>query len=305
MYEKIAVVTRKTRLQELIERFNTFGQAKFYIEHSGGDFSDYQKEDDAYQRALGTLRRALELGLKVQFLDRGLLPTFTFTEKDLVVALGQDGLIANAAKYVGSQPLIGVNPEPARFDGVLLPFLPDQARSAAANVIEGRANVRHATLAETLLNDGQRLLAFNDFFAGARTHVSAHYRITAGKRSEAHSSSGVIISTGAGSTGWLSSVFNMAAGVSKFMGGEPGHAIGLKVDDTRLVYVVREPFRSKHSQAGLVAGMLEAGSELVLESLMPSGGAIFSDGIESDFLEFNSGTIARIRKAAHTAQLVC
>ena len=55
MFEKIVVVTRKTRLEELVERFNSRGQAKFYIEHAGGDFSDYVREDEAYRRALEQL----------------------------------------------------------------------------------------------------------------------------------------------------------------------------------------------------------------------------------------------------------
>jgi hypothetical protein len=75
-------------------------------------------------------------------------------------------------------------------------------------------------------------------------------------------------------------------------------------EDRRLVYVVREPFVSRHSQAGIVAGMLESGQELVLESLMPSGGAVFSDGMESDFLQFNSGAIATVRAADQRARLV-
>ena len=41
--------------------------------------------------------------------------------------------------------------------------------------------------------------------------------------------------------------------------------------------------------------MIEHGEEIVVESLMPSGGVIFSDGIESDYLEFNAGAIGRVR----------
>jgi NAD kinase len=304
MYEKIVIVTRKTRYEELIERFNTAGQAKFYIEHAGGDFGEYLNEHDVYLRAIDTLRKQTDIGLKLQSVDRSLVPTFTFTEKDIVIAVGQDGLVANTAKYIGSQPLIGVNPDPARNDGVLLPFLPEKTRPALAAVIENRAKIRATTLAEVALNDGQKLLAFNDFFLGARTHVSARYKITMAKKTEAHSSSGVLVSTGAGSTGWMSSVFNMAAGVSAFSGGKAGARPSLKPDDARLVFVVREPFISRHSQAGIVAGMIESGSELQVESLMPSGGTIFSDGIENDFLEFNAGAIAHIRKAPRTAQLV-
>jgi NAD kinase len=304
MYKKTVMITRKTRLQELVERFNTRSQAKFYIEHAGGDFADYEREDDAYRLALETLRRSLDFEMPLQMVDRSLVPTFQFQAQDLVVTLGQDGLVANTAKYVGSQPIVAVNPEPGRFDGILLPFLPDQARSAVAQVIEGKARVHEVTLAEVKLADGQRLLAFNDLFLGARSHVSALYRIACGKKSEVQSSSGILVSTGAGSTGWMSSVFNMASGVACFCGGAPVKPVRMVWGDRRLLYVVREPFVSRHSQAGIVAGMLESGQELVLESLMPSGGAIFSDGMEADFLQFNSGATARVRAAETRARLV-
>lgn len=304
MYKKLVIVTRKTRLQGLVERFNTRSQAKFYIEHAGGDFGDYEREEDAYHNALDTLRRSLEFEMPQQLLDRALVPTFQFQKEDLVVTLGQDGLVANTAKYVGAQPIVAVNPEPERFDGILLPFLPDQARAAVARVIENKASVREVTLAEIKLNDGQRLLAFNDLFIGANSHVSALYRIACGKKSEIQSSSGVLVSTGAGSTGWVSSVFNMAAGVAAFCGAIMAKPGSIPWDDRRLLYIVREPFISRHSQAGIVAGMLESGQELTLESLMPSGGVVFSDGMEADFLQFNSGAIAHVRAAEQRAHLV-
>lgn len=89
------------------------------------------------------------------------------------------------------------------------------------------------------------------------------------------------------------------------MNGEELQAgIRLTWEDRRLLYVVREPFVSRHSQAGIVAGMLEADEELILESLMPSGGVVFSDGMEADFLQFNSGARARVHAAEQRAQLV-
>ena len=196
-----------------------------------------------------------------------------------------------------------VNPEPARFDGILLPFLPNQARGAVEQVMEERAKIRNITLAEVRLDDGQRLLAFNDFFLGARSHISAMYQITCGQESEIQSS-GVLVSTGAGSTGWVSSVFNMAAGVSRFCGGPPVTPVRMPWEDRRLLFVVREPFVSRHSQAGIVAGILQTGEELTIESRMPSYGVIFSDGMEADFLQFNSGAIAHVCAAQQSARLV-
>jgi NAD kinase len=315
-YERVVLVTRRTRLQELIDRFNTHGQAKFYIEHAGGDFADYEREHDAYGRALDAVRRELDLGLPLQVLDRPLITTYIFSAQDVVVTLGQDGLVANVAKYAGAQPIVGVNPDPERFDGVLLPFRPHDVRAAVTRVLSGRSTSRHVTLAEARLTDGQRLLAFNDLFVGMRTHTSARYRIRAGTNQEAQSSSGVLVSTGAGSTGWMSSVFNMAAGVTAFTeGGTAGspatpwerqniRALRLEWEDRRLIYAVREPFVSRHSAATVVAGLIEPGQEIVLESFVPSGGVIFSDGVESDFLEFNAGAIAQVRASEQQAVLV-
>jgi len=304
MFEKLVVVTLKTRLEELVERFNTREQAKFYIEHSGGDFADYEQEHSNYERALQQMQRSLDLGLKLQCVDRSFVPTFLFTPQDVIVTLGQDGLVANTAKYVNGQPIIAVNPDPSRFDGVLLPFLPKDARAAVSLLIGGKQRVRAVTLAEVQLNDSQRLLAFNDLFLGARTHISARYRVTWQKQTEPQSSSGVIVSTGAGSTGWMSSVFNMASGVARLGGGKAPAGIKMNWEDPRLLFVVREPFISRHSQASIVAGLVTPEQSLCLESLMPSGSVIFSDGVEADFMEFNSGAIATVRAAAQKAQLV-
>jgi len=303
-FEKVVLVTRKTRLAELVERFNTLSQAKFYLEHAAGDFDEYAREDEAYRRSADRVRRAIELGLKVQEIDRELVPTFTFLPKDLVVTLGQDGLVANTAKYVAGRPIVAVNPDPERFDGTLLPFLPNQVTHAIQDVIEQKCQIRKITLAEARLSDGQRLLAFNDLFLGAHSHVSARYRIRWGKTEEPQSSSGVLVSTGAGSTGWVSSVFNMASGVAEFAGGHTVKPIRLDWEDRRLLFVVREPFVSRHSQANIVAGIVEQQQALVLESLMPSGGVIFSDGIEADYMQFNSGSSVTVRTAEETAQLV-
>jgi NAD kinase len=304
-YEKLVIVTRRTRLEGLIDRFNTRGQAEFYIKHAGGDFNDYEQEHDTYHRALDRLRRELDFGLPRQIMDRSLVPTYSFGAHDLVIALGQDGLVANVAKYAGEQPIVGVNPDPQRFDGVLLPFLPEDARAATARVLEGKAFASRAvTLAAFRLDDGQQLLAFNDLFIGTRTHTSARYRLAIGGRTESQSSSGILVSTGAGSTGWMSSVFNMASGITAFAGGQGGRSIQFPWEDPRLMFAVREPFVSRHSTASLVAGWVEGDDALVVESLMPSGGVIFSDGIEADYLEFNAGAIGRAGRAAQRARLV-
>jgi hypothetical protein len=311
-YEKIILVTRKTRLEGLIERFNTFGQAKFYIEHSGGNFSLYEEEHARYHRALSALRASLQRLAKLHEIERTFLPNFIFTPSDLVVTIGIDGLVVNTAKYLDGQPVIAVNPDPEHVDGILLPFDVQSAVSAVQNTLRGQVQIRQISMAETTLNDGQSLLAFNDFFVGAKSHVSARYAIRFGRQAERHSSSGVIVSTGIGSTGWLSSLFNMANGMYDIFARSKTRKdqadtlppLQMKWESDRLVFVVREPFVSKTSSAEIVAGLVTPEFPLVIESEMAEGGVIFSDGVEADFLPFNSGTIATISLAKKKTQLV-
>ncbi len=321
----IVIVTAPTRYQGLVARWGTKGQAKFRLQRAAAhqvlqmrtdagtaqsaaaaeaDFQRYEAENDTYQATVEQARKSLDLGYPLTVVERRYLPTYEFRNAMVVVVIGPDGLVANTAKYVGDLPIIGVNPDPQRIDGVLLPFRVSQVRLAVERVVQQSAVEKRVTMAEALLNDGQSLLAFNDLFIGRRTHVSARYNVTWRRFSESQSSSGVIVATGAGSTGWLSSIFNMTRGVSTWTGGAPGKTVRLNWDERALAWVVREPFASRFSQAELVAGLLEHGEELVLESLMPEGGAIFSDGIEDDFLEFNSGATARIRLAEQQARLV-
>lgn len=329
----IAIITRKTRMQGLLERWATRGQAKFRLKQSKlqeqarsraprtsqtlddgeEDFDLLEAEDDAYQQALASLNQAVDFGLPIQLVDREFVPNFDFARFEVVVVIGQDGLVANAAKYVGDVPIVAVNPDPQTIDGILLPFHLKDVRRAVGRVLDGKYVTRDVTLAEVNLADGQRLLAFNDFFIGAKSHVSARYRLwmenagqnaTLSHEPETQSSSGIIVSTGAGSTGWLSSVFNMAAGVTQYYGGTPVERPQLRWEDRQLLWVVREPFVSKHSTARLVMRCMNEQTQLVVESLMSSGGVIFSDGVEADFLEFNSGTIARIGVSSQRARLV-
>ena len=162
-------------------------------------------------------------------------------------------------------------------------------------------------MAQAQLNDGQVLVAVNDLFIGVRSHISARYKIQVGGMEEHHSSSGLIVSTGVGSTGWLSSLFNMANGMIVGFASEEAHTLfrpTLDWEAEQLVFVVREPFSSKTSGASLVCGQITTDTPLILHSEMTEGGVIFSDGVEADFISFNAGAIATIGLSPRKTQLV-
>lgn len=304
---KIILITRRTRLDDLVARYNTLSQARFYVEHLGADFGDYLAEHEQYRAAVTQAQNSLALLGRLQNVERGFLPNFVFGPQDVVVALGQDGLVANTLKYLDGQPLIGVNPDPARWDGVLLPFQVADLALILPEVFGGKRSLQEVTMAQARLNNGQTLYAVNDLFIGPRSHVSARYRIQLGQRYEEHSSSGLIVSTGLGSTGWLKSLLTGAAAITDALNGrskprQPPKPVPWNAD--QLFFTVREPFPSRTSTANLVYGKISTKQPLQLASRMAEGGVIFSDGIEADFLEFNVGMEAIITPAARKGRLV-
>ena len=291
--QRFILITRKTRLQELIERFNTWPQAKFYLEHNQVDVKDYLDEHDLYIQQITTAEVMLRSRGIFQQLERSFLPNYQFGKQDIVIVIGQDGLVANTLKYLDGQPVIGINPDPERWDGKLLPFEIDDLDKAVQQTLSGNADQKRVTFAEAKTNLGQSMLAVNDLFIGPKSHTSARYLLEWNGQSEMQSSSGIIVSTGFGSTGWFQSILAGAIGVV----GQKAHPMseGFAWDEKKLQFAVREPFPSQATGTDLVFGKVTNSNTLKLESYMPEQGVIFSDGIEGDAIAFNSGCIAVIR----------
>lgn len=301
---KIVIVKNRTRLEELVRRYNTIEQARFYIEHLGADFSDYVREDRQYKAALEKVAAVAKENARVLEIDREYIPNMIFGEEDIVIAVGRDGLVTNVMKYLNGQPLIGVNPDTARWEGDLLKFEPGDMERLLPMVINKNYSEKKVTMAKAQMKDGQILYAVNDFFVGVRNHTSARYHICYNGLVENQSSSGVIISTGFGMTGWHKSIMAEFRGMAKaFQMGEVPE-VRMDWDADRLTFQVREPYPSRYTEANLVYGNFTAGEELLFVSEMPEDGVVFSDGMLEDALDFNSGMELRIGVADRFGNLV-
>jgi NAD kinase len=299
MFDKIVVITRRTPLEMLTQRLGTKSQAKFYLEQEatrgGTGFAAYENEDTAYGRARECLQRALPKAIRAQWIERDFLPTFTFGPRDLIVTLGSDGLIVNTAKYASGIPILAFRPDGVAAESQLAPVAVGQATVLLSKAIAGTLTPRSITMACATLGDGRQIHAVNELFIGPRTHTSARYQLTIDEQSEQQSSSGILVATGTGSTGWLRAI---CAGAAKIMGAAQITGVAtdpaFPADSEQLIYAVREPWPSRTTAATLVYGQIYQGQCLEIVSQMPTGGVIFSDGVESDFLAFESGAVAKI-----------
>lgn len=304
---KLLLVWRRSRLDEVVARYNTQEQARFQLESMGRSFTDLLDEDRRYKAVLDGAEAELRALGRVQRLERGFLPNYLFGPDDVVVVIGQDGLVANTLKYLQGQPLVAINPDPSRIEGVLLPFTPADLAGVVRATVESKVGFQAVTMAEAVTSDGQRLLAVNDFFVGVRGHTSARYEIVWNEQREVQSSSGLIISTGLGSSGWMRSVLMGAEGICRAAGlhlPEQSLLGQSRWDARELYFYVREPFPGRAKSVEIVFGKVEAGKPLSLFSDMAEKGMLFSDGMEDDCVAFTSGMGLRIGVAEQQGQLV-
>ncbi len=291
---RVVVVTRPTEYEAIVARHGTREQARHFLLQRGRSVDEIVERQHRRNAALEVVLAAIPLKWRRARVDRSDLSRFVFGPEDVVVVVGQDGLVANVAKYLDGQAVIGVNPDPSAYDGVLASHRAEAARDLLPVAASGRAKVEARTMVEARLDDGQRLVALNEVFVGHRGHQSARYRITHGAREEAHSSSGVIVATGTGSTGWARSIARQRAEAAWMPA----------TTDRRLVYFVREPFPSVATATSLEAGTLDEHATLSLRSEMDDDGTIFGDGIEGDRLEFGFGVRVEVGVAPQRLHLV-
>jgi hypothetical protein len=301
--DRVVIVTKPTRLAELVRQQLTEGAASFVLESRGQSMRRYREEASSYQAAVIELRRQVPNDLPVTFVRREELPHFLFRDNDLIIACGPDGLFANVAKYVDDQPIITVNPDPQTVAGQLMLFSPREVAGIVARVLAGEHQVERLPFVKAAFDDDRVVWGINDVFLGRSDQVSARYAITFAGRSETQSSSGIIVSTGVGSTGWMCSLVTM---VKALIGDGEEHRLAKlpAAASNELVFAVREPFPSPVTGTTIVSGSIVPGRPLVVRSEMPEGGRIFSDGIVERALDWDAGSKVTVSVGERTVQRV-
>jgi NAD kinase len=298
---RIVLITRPTPLEMMVRRMGTLENAKFYAESRGRNLDWATRAHELQHRAVEAVLAAIPPEQHRTQLSREEFDRFVFNADDVIFAVGQDGLVANIAKYLQGQRVVGFNPDPETVGGQLCRHKPAAAQAILTWINTGRGQfaVENRTLVQALREDGQRLLALNEVFIGHQSHQSAKYTIQArGPEGEPmierQSSSGVIVSTGTGATGWTASI-SLQRGIETPLPAPTSRA---------LAWFVREPWPSVGTGTSLNFGLLGESDALTLQSELGEGGVIFGDGIETDYLEFNDGQTVTISVAPETLNLV-
>jgi NAD+ kinase len=197
---------------------------------------------------------------------------------DLTVSVGGDGTALASSHYVREGLMIGVNSAPRDSVGHFC----STDRRGFTKTLDGILDaslkpLRLARLAVSLDDRPLPELALNDvLIAHALPAATTRYIIQIGGESEEHRSSGVWVSTAAGSTAGIRSA-----------GGKV-----MPPRSRRFQYLVRELYRQAGKSYKLKRGILESGMRLIIASKMPEG-RLYLDGSRTTY-DFPFGTRAKI-----------
>lgn len=290
----------------MLGRHGSRQQVKFFLKQRDQEIAVVDERHGLQQQAVQTVSAAIPVDWRRASLSRADLSQFAFGPEDVVIAVGQDGLVANVAKYLAGQPVIGINPNTERNPGVLVRHAASHTKALLEAVASGVASIEARAMVEVVSDDGQELHALNEVFIGHPAHQSAKYALEVGDALEHQSSSGVLVGTGTGATGWCSSVHR-----------ERGLQWALpERTSTDLAWFVREAWSSSWTGASLTAGRLESEctkSSDAVSSYVSSYIVVrcegdhlvaFGDGIESDHIDLRWGQQARVQLSSKSLLLV-
>lgn len=291
---RVVLAYRASEWELLVAKHGTSGQARFFLDSRGQDIDEVKRRHLVQIEAMQEIENSVPRAWRRARVARADLPHFLFEPEDIVIAVGQDGLVPNLAKYIACQPVVGVNPDPGRYEGTLVRTSASAMTDLLPAVAASEVPVEERTMVEARVDDGQVLIALNEIYVGHETHQSARYQLRCEHGQERQSSSGVIITTGTGASGWARSINR-----------ERDSSLQLPSPiEQQLAFLVREAWPSVGSETAYTEGLIESGSNLTIVSEMEQGGVVFGDGLESDRLLLRWGQEVNVGVAGQTLRLV-
>lgn len=283
---RLVLIYRDTQLTELLAEHSTMGNIEFFLSTRGQTLQPILAADEAQRRVLDETAAMVPDDWRFVSVERSQLSRFLFEPDDFVVVVGQDGLVPNVSKYLTQQAVFGVS--------IATPGLLCRHTTAQLSlVMRGDAQLTRElrTTVEATLDDGQRLRALNEIFVGDPRHQSARYELRVDDMFEAQSSSGVIVGTGTGASGWLASLWHQS---------RPNFELPTP-QSSNLAYFVREAWPSATTGTTLSSGLLIGSATFTLTAR--SSLVVFGDGIERDRLHLEWGQSLSIAASSAPLQL--
>jgi len=197
--------------------------------------------------------------IKYSISDREKLNKNLFQNKDLIIAVGGDGTFLRASHFIFDKtPMLGVNSDSKCKEGFFMAATKMDFNKKLNGIIINNFKIKKLHRLEARINNKKiPEFALNEFYVSSeKDYQTARYFLTLKGRRERQKSSGIIISTAAGSNAWMKS----AGGVT------------LPLSSDKFEYMVREPYYGRVSaKCGLVNNILNRNEKIEIEFKVGNG----------------------------------
>lgn len=257
---KVIVVYKKTTYQKYIIEAKDPLYTKL-LKEKHPTTKRFQQAHENHEKSLKTVQEILEKrNIEAKFVHRAK----AFDEKafDLVITVGGDGTFLDASRCVLHKTIVGINSSPKDSVGRFCLIQAHQLNSFLDQLEAKKTKLVLLSRLKVELDDHLLSPVLNDvLICNKNPATTSRYLIQMGKKREEHKSSGIWVSTAAGSTAAISG----AGGVV------------LDIEDRRFQFLVREPYRQPSYVPTLVNAVLDPQQILNIYSKMREG-VLFLDG---------------------------
>ncbi|MEK6943017.1 MAG: NAD(+)/NADH kinase [Nanoarchaeota archaeon] len=231
-----------------------------------------------YKLTLEHVKKTLKANkIDYSLADRDYLKEYQFRRKDIVIAVGGDGTFLRAAQFVTKKIVFGVNADPKNKEGFFMKSSRKDFAEKLQKIISGNFKTKKLSRLEAVI-DNKKIssLALNEFFIGPRKgYQASKYIIKFKNRAERQKSSGVLVTTPAGSWAW-----------ARACGCRP-----LNLHSKLFQYVVRDPYELKvFSKYQLKHGIISNKGKIEIDSEMLDG-VIVADSVGKEYGFSNGGKV--------------
>lgn len=231
-----------------------------------------------YRLTLKDVKKALNrFGVKYHLANRDLLNEIKFHNHGFVLAVGGDGTFLRAAQFIKRQLIFGVNADVKNKEGFFMQSSRKDFEGKLKKILSGKFVIKKLPRLEAYI-DGKKIEshALNEFYIGAKKgYHAAKYLIALDRAGERQKSSGILVTTPAGSYAWA----------------KAAHRKIMPLDSKNFQFVVREPYEGNVFRNYRIRhGILRKNGRIRIISEMLDG-VIVADSVGKEFAFRNESSV--------------
>ncbi len=222
-----------------------------------------------HNKTISEVKRTLDgIGADYTIIERGRMKRNSFTNKDLIIAVGGDGTFLRVSHFLDRQLILGVNSDIKKNEAFFMQATRHDFGRKIKTVLNGKYKIRKLPRLKAVINGKQvKDLALNEYYVGHRNAYSmSRYNLIIGKKKAFHRSSGLLVGTGPGSTAWL-----LSAGGAKN-----------DVTSTTIQYIAREVYNGRLIKKEMSKGTVSSRKSITVESLSDNN-IVVADSLSEEY----------------------